>query len=167
MKDIKSIVAEFIKSSDGILRLRPAWVAHDFLSAGKRLGLKEEEYDAGERGSIIERWFCSETHADNRIDVADEGFSYLEIPGEDITVIDALKVCREEILGEEYAKTHDCLGRLIKIYDYGTRLFMHIHPKAEDMKKIETLDTKTSSFFSHQDPNIIEWFGQLIKERRK
>ena len=25
MKDIKSIVAEFIKSSDGILRLRPAW----------------------------------------------------------------------------------------------------------------------------------------------
>lgn len=37
----------------------------------------------------------------------------------------------------------------------------------EDMKKIETLDTKTSSFFSHQDPNIIEWFGQLIKERRK
>lgn len=37
----------------------------------------------------------------------------------------------------------------------------------EDMKKIETLDAKTSSFFSHQDPNIIEWFGQLIKERRK
>ena len=37
----------------------------------------------------------------------------------------------------------------------------------EDMKKIETLDTKTSSFFSHQDPNIIEWFGQLIKERRR
>lgn len=37
----------------------------------------------------------------------------------------------------------------------------------DDMKKIETLDTKTSSFFSHQDPNIIEWFGQLIKERRK
>lgn len=36
-----------------------------------------------------------------------------------------------------------------------------------DMKKIETLDTKTSSFFNHQDPNIIEWFGQLIKERRK
>lgn len=37
----------------------------------------------------------------------------------------------------------------------------------EDMKKIETLDTKTSSFFSHQDPSVIEWFGQLIKERRR
>lgn len=36
-----------------------------------------------------------------------------------------------------------------------------------DMKKIETLDTKTSSFFSHQDPGIIEWFGQLIQDRRQ
>lgn len=37
----------------------------------------------------------------------------------------------------------------------------------DDMKKIETLDTKTSSFFSHQNPGIIEWFGQLIQERRQ
>lgn len=37
----------------------------------------------------------------------------------------------------------------------------------DDMKKIEALDTKTSSFFSHQDPGIIEWFGQLIQERRQ
>ena len=37
----------------------------------------------------------------------------------------------------------------------------------EDMKKIETLDTSTSSFFSHQDPSVIEWFGQLIEERRQ
>lgn len=37
----------------------------------------------------------------------------------------------------------------------------------DDMKKIETLDTKTSSFFSHQDPSVIEWFGQLIEERRQ
>ena len=35
-----------------------------------------------------------------------------------------------------------------------------------DLKLIETLDTKTSSFFSHQDPNRIEWFGKLIVERR-
>ena len=35
-----------------------------------------------------------------------------------------------------------------------------------DLKLIETLDIKTSSFFSHQDPNIIEWFGKLIVERR-
>ncbi len=36
----------------------------------------------------------------------------------------------------------------------------------EDMKLITSLDNKTSSFFSHQDPSIIEWFGKLIIERR-
>lgn len=36
----------------------------------------------------------------------------------------------------------------------------------EDMKLIESLDTKTSSFFSHQDPSTIEMFGRLIQERR-
>jgi len=135
-KKMQDIIKQFIEESEGILKLRPAWVAHDFLTAGKRLGLKEEEYDAGERGNIMERWFCSETHADNRIEIADEGFSYLEIPEEKITVIDALKMCKEDILGREYAKTHESLGRLIKIYDFGTRLFYHIHPKEEAMKKL-------------------------------
>lgn len=36
----------------------------------------------------------------------------------------------------------------------------------EDMNTIASLDTKTSSFFSHQDPEKIEWFGKLIIERR-
>lgn len=34
---------------------------------------------------------------------------------------------------------------------------------ADDMAKIATLDTKTSAFFSHQDPNTVEWFVQVIK----
>ncbi len=36
----------------------------------------------------------------------------------------------------------------------------------DDMKLIESLDANTSSFFSHQDPAMIEWFGKLIIERR-
>ena len=35
-----------------------------------------------------------------------------------------------------------------------------------DMELIKTLDTNKSSFFSHQDPAIIEWFGKLIVDRR-
>ena len=34
---------------------------------------------------------------------------------------------------------------------------------ADDMAKIATLDTKTSAFFSHQDPNTVEWFVKVIK----
>lgn len=129
----RDIVTDFIRSGDGILPLRPAWVAHDFLEAGFRLGLRAEEYDAGERGHIMERWLCSETHAINAIDVPTEGMSQLEIPGEDILVADAVLACPEEIMGSAYAETHTGLGRLVKIYDFGTRLFFHFHQKAEDL----------------------------------
>lgn len=132
-KSVAKIVKKCIIDNDGVLKLRPAWVAHDFLAGGHRLGLKESEYDCGERGEIMERWFCSETHAVNRIDIPTEGISFLDIPGEDISIPEALKACKEEILGEEYAKDHDCLGRLVKIYDFKTRLFLHIHQKQEDL----------------------------------
>ena len=31
----------------------------------------------------------------------------------------------------------------------------------EDMEKIAALDTKTSCFFSHRDPKMVEWLGGL------
>lgn len=37
---------------------------------------------------------------------------------------------------------------------------------SEDMQAISTLDSKTSSFFSHQDPAMVEWFVQMVEERR-
>ena len=37
----------------------------------------------------------------------------------------------------------------------------------EDMKTIAELDKKTSSFFSHQDPNMVEWFVKMVEERKK
>lgn len=37
----------------------------------------------------------------------------------------------------------------------------------DDMAKIATLDTKTSSFFSHQDPAMVEWFVRMVEERKK
>ncbi len=36
----------------------------------------------------------------------------------------------------------------------------------DDIKLIETLDKRESSFFSHQDPAMVEWLGKLIIERR-
>ena len=35
-----------------------------------------------------------------------------------------------------------------------------------DMQSIAALDTKTSAFFSHQDPAMVEWFVKMIEERR-
>lgn len=37
----------------------------------------------------------------------------------------------------------------------------------EDMGAIAELDTKTSAFFSHYDPNMVEWFVNMVEERKK
>lgn len=37
----------------------------------------------------------------------------------------------------------------------------------EDMALMATLDKKESAFFSHYDPNIVEWFVKMVEERRK
>lgn len=36
----------------------------------------------------------------------------------------------------------------------------------EDMNRISALDKKQSSFFSHSDPAMVEWFVQMVEERK-
>lgn len=36
----------------------------------------------------------------------------------------------------------------------------------EDMAAIAALDKKQSAFFSHQDPNMVEWFVKMVDERK-
>lgn len=36
----------------------------------------------------------------------------------------------------------------------------------EDMNKIAALDRRQSSFFSHYDPNMVEWFVKMVEERK-
>ncbi|OGU74249.1 MAG: hypothetical protein A2V93_08115 [Ignavibacteria bacterium RBG_16_34_14] len=125
---LKSFVIREIEKSNGILRLKPAWVARDFLPPGKRLGLPEEQYNLGERGGICERWIGSTTKADNKFGVPNEGLSFLNINSEfEITLKNAVDVVPELILGENYSKTHRGLNRLAKIFDYEFRLPYHIH----------------------------------------
>jgi len=37
----------------------------------------------------------------------------------------------------------------------------------EDMATIAALDKKQSSFFSHTNPNMVEWFVKMVEERKK
>lgn len=37
----------------------------------------------------------------------------------------------------------------------------------DEMTQIRALDTATSSFFSHRDPNMVEWFVKMINERKR
>lgn len=43
---------------------------------------------------------------------------------------------------------------------------MNYELSADDMARIQSLDTKTSLFFSHQDPATVDFFINLVKERR-
>jgi hypothetical protein len=136
MKDTHSkqeLVAKLVAREKGILRLSPAWVARDFLPAGRRLGLPEEAYDVGERGEISERWFGATNAADSSHGPPDEGLAYIVVDGEkELSLKEAVEVAAPAIMGEDYAMTHDGLGRLAKIFDYADRLPYHLHQKKED-----------------------------------
>lgn len=135
MRAIRQRVENALAKGNGILRLDPAWVARDFLPPGRRLGLKEREYEVGERGAICERWLGSTTKADNRISPADEGLSYIAGDGEGLTLADAVAEAGDLLMGTAYARTHKGLGRLAKIYDFAARIPYHIHQSQADMAR--------------------------------
>jgi hypothetical protein len=125
-----------LEEGDGAVRLKPAFVARDFLPPGRRLGLPEDAYDVGERGFICERWLASTTKADNRVGPDDEGLSALigrdGDPAGAVLLRDAVAAAPAAVLGAAYAASHPAgLGRLAKLFDYGYRLPYHIHPPAE------------------------------------
>lgn len=128
-KHMRSRVEKALGESHGVLRLKPAWVARDFLPPGRRLGLPEDQYELGERGGICERWLASTTRADNRVAAADEGLSFLALEeGERLTLKDAVAAAGDLIMGAEYAAAHPRgLDRLAKIFDYADRLPYHFH----------------------------------------
>ena len=153
MTDTRTVVKEALEKGCGILRMTPAWVARDFLPPGKRLGLKDQEYDVGERGWISERWIGSTTKADNRVGPPDEGLSHLVIDGHDITLEEAVEAAPDLILGTEYAKTHKGLGRLAKIYDFGARIPYHIHQMKKDAEKLGR-NPKEEAYYFPEDVDL-------------
>jgi hypothetical protein len=129
---MRDSVLRALSDGNGILRLEPAWVARDFLPPGRRFGLPEDAYDLGVRGAICERWLASTTRADNQVGPANEGLSYLALDGEDrITLAEAVAAEPALLMGPEYAAAHEGLGRLAKIFDYSTRLPLHLHQRSE------------------------------------
>jgi hypothetical protein len=149
----REIVENALARGNGILRLEPAWVARDFLPPGRRLGLKEAEYEVGERGWISERWIGSTTRADNRVGPPDEGLSYLAIEGERITLKEAVDIAGPTIMGEAYARTHKGLGRLAKIYDFAARIPYHIHQRQADAALVGH-NSKEEAYYFPEDVDI-------------
>ena len=130
--EIRDRVEDLLGDSGGVLRLEPAFVARDFLPPGRRLGLPEDQYDVGDRGSICERWLASTTRADNRVGPEDEGLSAVVTDEERLLLRDAVAAAPDLVMGASYAASHPAgLGRLAKLFDYAFRLPYHVHPPQE------------------------------------
>lgn len=150
----RNIIETALAAGHGILRLEPAWVARDFLPPGKRLGLREEEYDVGQRGWISERWIGSVTRADNRVGPPDEGLSYVQLGGgQRMTLREAVEVAPDLIMGAEYAATHQGLGRLAKIYDFAARIPFHIHQMEKDARLVGA-NSKEEAYYFPEDVDL-------------
>jgi hypothetical protein len=150
--DTKDRIRNELAATDGLLEMNPCWVTRNFLPPGKRLGLREDEYKVGERGYVCERWIVSETRAQNPIDTPHEGQSFIRMStGEPVLLVDALKLCREALLGAEYATRHSGLDRLLKIYDYKTRLFYHIHQMKKDAVRVGMNSKEEAYYFLDTD----------------
>ena len=163
MTDARATVEKALEKGAGVLKLKPAWVARDFLPPGKRLGLKEKEYNVGKRGYICERWLASVTNADNAVGPEDEGLSYLNTDSkEEITLKEAVEKAGDLIMGTQYAKTHSGLGRLAKIYDFGARIPYHIHQMEKDAKLVGA-NPKDEAYYFPEDvdtgPHPETFFG--------
>jgi hypothetical protein len=150
---IKEIVIKELKENSGILQMKPCWVSRDYLPSGKRLGLKDEEYRDSNRGEICERWLVSETQADNKYYLEHEGQSHLSLKtsNDDVLLSEALEACPAEILGDAYSKKHKGLDRLLKIFDYKTRLFFHYHHREADARLVGRQSKEEAYYFLEAD----------------
>ncbi|MBN1298996.1 MAG: hypothetical protein JW997_04850 [Actinobacteria bacterium] len=173
MANINKQLEKVIHGSNGVLKLKPAWVARDFLPPGKRLGLKDEEYNVGKRGFISERWLASVTKADNAVGPEDEGLSYIDTASDsEITLKDAVSLLPEAILGSKYSKNHKGLGRLVKIYDFASRIPFHIHQMEKDARLVGH-NSKDEAYYFLDDapigPHPETFFGvhPYISEQKK
>jgi hypothetical protein len=172
--DVKDTVSGILAETGGLLRLKPAWVSRVFLPPGKRLGLPEDAYEAGERGYLTERWLGSTTEAENPIHTPNEGLSFIDAPGgAEITLKDAVESLPGEILGDDYAAVHKGLERLPKIFDNADRLPFHIHQKQEDAEKLGKKSKEESYYFPPglpMGPHPETFFGLhpfIVRENRK
>jgi hypothetical protein len=144
----RKLIEQAIHDGTGILKLKPTWVAREIPAPGKRLGLPESAYHLGDRGAICERWLGSTTRVKNRVGPPDEGLSYVEVNNLDqVTLKDAVQLAGDLIMGTEYCRTHQGLGRLAKIFDYADRIPFHIHQMAKDAVKVDQNPKEESYYF--------------------
>lgn len=169
---IRNIVEQTLEEGNGILNLKPAWVAHTFLSGGRRLGLKDP-FVSKEKGWINERWLGSTTLANPGNYPEDEGVSYFRTSnGDAISLKKAIEHAGDLIMGVDYTTTHQGLERLAKIFDYDARLPFHLHQMEEHARLVGRNPKEEAYYFPEEyeiGPHPETFFGvhPYITDKKK
>src|SRR6185369_16258926 len=128
------LITKAIEQGGGIVRLMPTWVPRSFCVPGRRLRLHPRDLYAlgAHRGGIDERWFSSTVHADNGpLTPDDEGLSYINVDGETVTLLDAIGLMGEDILGKTVIDEYGGWMMYSKFFDNMYPLPHHVHQSDE------------------------------------
>jgi hypothetical protein len=127
----------WVEQSGGLLRLKPTYVRR-FYQDGGRLGLAAEAGGTLQKESglyVPERWIASTVTAANLHPIPGEGLSFLDLPGEPVSLQQALETLGPKLLGEQRFATHGPEFRVLsKILDPWEPIVFHIHAKDQDVR---------------------------------
>jgi len=150
--DVESFLNRLLDENGGVLRLKPSFVARTLYPGLGRLGVKK--FSVGERGWICERWMASSVAAVGPTQLKDEGLSELNVRGAKVFLKDALRLLPERMLGDAYARAHDCrFGVLTKVLDIGTPIPFHLHAMEEHARRYWGMNPKEEAYYFLDHPN--------------
>lgn len=142
---------DFLKESEGVLRLKPTWVPRSFCRPGKRIKLHPDDYYVLglNKGGIDERWFASTTWAENGPNTPfDEGLSYVVSADgtEKMLLRDMVAELKEEIVGTDIWNKYHKWPMFSKFFDNAGPLPHHIHHRDKHAKRVGS-DGKPEMYF--------------------
>jgi len=125
-------LGNFMKKTDGILRMVPDFIPRNSFMPGRRLRLHPDDYSyfGPELGMIEERWFCATAPVVHGVKNAPEdlGMQYVDCDGERMLFKDAVSELGEALIGRELWEKYGRWPMFSKFYDYATTSFFHLHP---------------------------------------
>ncbi|MCL2361981.1 MAG: hypothetical protein FWC73_09240 [Defluviitaleaceae bacterium] len=148
-----AVIKNVFEKNHGILRLNPVFVPRRFSKPGRRLKLHPDDYFAlgTKRGAIKERWFSSVITCKNGpLAAPDEGLSYVDTPGEPITLRDFVNELGAEIIGKELMDNYGTWPMYSKFFDYEEPLFHHVHLDFEAAARVGALGKPEAYYFPPQ-----------------
>jgi len=138
---------ELFEKGNGIVRLRPNFVAFNMSKPGFRLKLHPDDYYGlgMEKGAIKERLLASVMQPSSMVDTGAEE--------SDISLRDMVEELGVDIIGPQLMAKHGTWPMHAKFFDYGEPLFHHLHLDFDAAARIGQLGKPEAYYFPPQMNN--------------